>query len=53
MVKCLELGAIVVPPMVPYYEKPKTVDEITDFFVGRVLDFFGIEHSLYKKWGGL
>lgn len=44
-------GAIVLPPMVAYYPRPRTVDDITDFFVGKVLDMLGVEHHLYRRWG--
>jgi len=44
-------GAIVLPPVVAYYPHPQTVDDITDFFVGKVLDLLGMEHDLYRRWG--
>lgn len=44
-------GAIVLPPMMAYYPEPRTVDDITDFFVGKVLDVLGVEHHLYRPWG--
>lgn len=33
-----------------FYSKPKTVEDIIDFIVGRCLDQLGIEHGLYTKW---
>lgn len=44
-------GAIILPPMVAYYPRPQTVGDITDFFVGKVLDVLGFEHDLYRRWG--
>ena len=43
-------GAILLPPMVAYYPQPQTIADVTDFFVGKVLDVLGIEHSLYRRW---
>ncbi len=44
-------GAIILPPMVAYYPQPTTVDDITDFFVGKALDLLGVQHELYRRWG--
>ncbi|OBH61550.1 UbiX family flavin prenyltransferase [Mycobacterium sp. E2479] len=43
-------GAVIFPPTVAYYARPASVDEVTDHVVGRVIDQFGIEHSLIKRW---
>jgi 4-hydroxy-3-polyprenylbenzoate decarboxylase len=44
-------GAVLLPPVMAYYPRPQTVDEVTDFFVGKVLDVLGLEHHLYRRWG--
>ncbi len=44
-------GAILLPPIMAYYPHPQTIDEVTDFFVGKVLDLLGLEHDLYRRWG--
>jgi 4-hydroxy-3-polyprenylbenzoate decarboxylase len=46
-----EMGAIVAPPMPGFYTLPKSVDDIVDHTVGRVLDLFGIDNALVKRWG--
>ncbi len=46
-----EMGALVVPPVPAFYTLPKTLDDVIDHTVGRVLDLFGIEHNLVKRWG--
>ncbi|MDD5111031.1 MAG: UbiX family flavin prenyltransferase [Candidatus Altiarchaeota archaeon] len=51
MVKLKTAGALIVPPNMAYYHKPKTVDDVTDFFVGKILDALEMGHNLYKKWG--
>ncbi|PVX27801.1 MAG: hypothetical protein CW716_00420 [Candidatus Bathyarchaeum sp.] len=43
-------GAYIVPAMPAFYHKPKTVEEIVDFVVGRILDVLNVDHSLYKRW---
>jgi 4-hydroxy-3-polyprenylbenzoate decarboxylase len=44
-------GAILLPPMIAYYPQPQSVDDVTDFIVGKVLDVLGLEHTLYRRWG--
>ena len=44
-------GAIILPPVMAYYPCPQTVDDVTNFFVGKVLDVLGLEHDLYRRWG--
>lgn len=43
-------GAVILPPVVAYYPQPLTIDDVTDFFVGKVLDVLGIDHDLYRRW---
>ena len=43
-------GASVVMPLPAFYNFPKTIDDVINFVVGRVLDLLHIEHTLYKRW---
>lgn len=43
-------GAFILPPVIAYYSAPQSVDDITDFFVGKILDLLGLEHELYRRW---
>lgn len=43
-------GAIVFPPAVAYYNNPQNVEDITNFFVGKILDLLQIENELYQRW---
>ena len=46
-------GAIILPPIMAYYYAPKSVDDVTNFFVGKVLDALDVEHQLYQRWAGV
>jgi 4-hydroxy-3-polyprenylbenzoate decarboxylase len=46
-----EAGALIVPAMPAFYQRPKTIDDLVNFVAGKVLDVLGIEHSLFNKWG--
>ncbi len=50
MTQVTEMGAIVMPPVPAFYNKPATVDDIVDHSVGRVLDLFGIDNALVRRW---
>jgi 4-hydroxy-3-polyprenylbenzoate decarboxylase len=53
MEKVTEMGGIILPPVPAFYHKPKTINDIIDYTVGRVLDIFDIKHNLMKRWAGL
>jgi len=50
MLLLAEAGAVIVPPVPAFYTKPKTINDIVNHTVGKVLDILHIEHSLYKRW---
>ena len=52
LVTLADIGAVVAPIVPAFYNKPKTVDDIIDHTVGRLLDLFGIESKLVKRWEG-
>jgi flavin prenyltransferase len=53
MEKLCEMGAIILPPVPAFYHKPKTIEDIVDYTVGKTLDIFRIKHNLYRRWDGL
>ncbi len=48
-----QLGIIIFPPMPTFYGRPKTIDDMVNTTVGRVLDLFGIDADLVKRWTGI
>ncbi|EDP74298.1 UbiX family flavin prenyltransferase [Hydrogenivirga sp. 128-5-R1-1] len=50
MEKLMQAGAVVSSASPGFYHNPKTVDDMVNFVVGKVLDSFRIQHNLYKKW---
>jgi flavin prenyltransferase len=47
-----DIGAVVAPIVPAFYNRPKTVDDIINHTVGRLLDLFGIETDVVKRWVG-
>ena len=45
-----EIGAVILPPVPAMYAAPRSIDDIVDHTVGKALDQFGIEHTLFKRW---
>lgn len=52
MTAACEAGATILPPMPAFYHHPKTIEELVDQTIGKVLDQFGIAHNLFERWGG-
>jgi 4-hydroxy-3-polyprenylbenzoate decarboxylase len=52
LLQAAEMGAMMVPPMPAFYNDPETVDDIIDHTVGRLLDLFGVDSGLVKRWQG-
>ena len=50
MLAAKEAGAVILPAMPGFYHLPKTIDDVVNFIVGKVLDQFTIEHSLFIRW---
>jgi polyprenyl P-hydroxybenzoate/phenylacrylic acid decarboxylase-like protein len=52
MVTVTEMGAVVFPPVPAFYAKLDSLDAMIDQTVGRVLDLFGIDSPLVRRWSG-
>jgi flavin prenyltransferase len=51
MLKLAEAGAVILPAMPGFYQKPISINDIIDHLVGKILDQFGIDHDLSVRWG--
>lgn len=51
MRRTVEAGAVLLPAMPGWYHGVKTLNDLVDFVVARILDQLNIEHSLIRRWG--
>lgn len=51
MLSLSELGAIIMPPMITYYNKPHNIADLNTHIIGKILDRFGIEIKGFNRWG--
>ncbi len=52
MLRARDAGADIVPPVPGFYTHPRTIDDVVNFTVGKVLNLLGIRHDLFAEWGG-
>jgi len=46
-----EMGAIIAPPVPAFYAKPRSIEDMVDQTVGRILDLFDIDVGIVRRWG--
>jgi 4-hydroxy-3-polyprenylbenzoate decarboxylase len=51
MLTLTRAGAVVLPASPGFYHRPRSIDDLVDFVVARVLDHLGVEHTLVPRWG--
>jgi len=51
MLNVADAGGVILPPIPAFYFLPKTMDDLINHTVGRVLDVFEIDHRLFNRWG--
>jgi 4-hydroxy-3-polyprenylbenzoate decarboxylase len=51
MSKVTKMGGIIMPPVPAFYHLPKTIEDLINQTVGKVLDLFQIDHHLFERWG--
>jgi len=52
MRKVVDLGGIILPPVPAFYIVPKTIEDLIDHTIGKILDIMEIDHTLYQRWEG-
>ncbi len=51
MTQAADMGAHILPPAPSFYHQPKTIEDIIDQTIGKIFDYLGIEHHLFRRWG--
>jgi len=51
MLKLARAGAVILPANPGFYNRPKSVEDLVDFIVARILDHLGVQHELMHRWG--
>ena len=52
MLKLARLGVVILPASPGFYHKPKTIDDLVNHVVGKILDSLGLETNLFERWTG-
>ena len=47
-----QMGVVIMPPMPAFYGRPRTIDDLVNNTLGRVLDMFGIDAGIVQRWEG-
>jgi 4-hydroxy-3-polyprenylbenzoate decarboxylase len=51
MLKLSQMGVTIMPAAPGFYHQPKTIEDLVDFVVARILDHVGLEQGLVARWG--
>ncbi|MCK5725624.1 MAG: UbiX family flavin prenyltransferase [Thiotrichaceae bacterium] len=51
MLSLSQMGVVIMPANPGFYQQPKTIDDLIDFMVARILDHLSLSHNLMKSWG--
>jgi 4-hydroxy-3-polyprenylbenzoate decarboxylase len=46
-----KIGVKIAPPVIGFYHKPKTIEDMVDFVAGKILDLLEIKHEIFRRWG--
>ena len=51
MLKVTRMGGVIMPPVPAFYHHPKTIEDLINQTIGKVLDLFSVDARLFKRWG--
>ena len=51
MTMAADMGAHILPPVPSFYHQPQSIEDIIDQTIGKIFDYLGIQHDLFKRWG--
>jgi len=51
MMKVTRMGGVIMPPVPAFYHMPKSLDDVVNQTVGKVLDMFSLDAGLFRRWG--
>jgi 4-hydroxy-3-polyprenylbenzoate decarboxylase len=51
MARAADMGAHILPPVPSFYHRPKSIQDIIDQTIGKIFDYMGIRHDLFRRWG--
>jgi len=52
MTMAADMGAHILPPVPSFYHHPKTIEDVISQTIGKIFDYFHIEHQLFERWKG-
>ena len=52
MSRVADLGGIILPPVPAFYHSPRTIDDLLDQTLGKILDLLDVDNSLFTRWQG-
>ncbi len=53
MSRVADIGGIILPPIPAFYHSPRTIDDLLNHAVGKILDLLDIDNSLFARWQGI
>ena len=52
MLAVTDMGGVILPPIPGFYAQPKTIEDLVDHTVGKILDALGVENEMFSRWEG-